>query len=246
MPKSLAEPSLLSYASTNEVIAMHQCQCKNVCASRVPIFKDLSPQELGRFNDILVTKDYAQGETVYDQGSPARSLCIVNTGSIKIFKTSPDGREQILRILKPGDFFGEAVLFAEQPLTASAQTLSPTKVCQLDKYQAEEIINRNPKLAHKLIRALNLRLIQAEEQIEYLGTRTTLQRVANLLSNLAQEQNTSTITLPLSREGLANLTGMTVENFSRKLTELQQQDLIQLMGRRKIEILDLNRLCDIT
>ena len=224
---------------------MHECECKNVCASRVPIFQDLSPKELARFNDILVTRDYAHGELVYAQGSPASSLCIVNTGQVKIFKTSPDGREQILRVLNPGDFFGEAVLFAQQSLTASAQALGATKVCQLDKHQAEEIISRNPELANKLITALNLRLLQAEEQIENLGTRTTLQRVANLLTNLAQEQNTNIITLPLSREGLANLTGMTVENFSRKLTELQQQGLIQPQGRRKIVILDLDKLTDL-
>jgi len=225
---------------------MHECPCQNVCASRVPIFKDLTPQELARFNDILVTKDYADGETVYNQGSPALSLCIVNTGSVKIYKTSPDGREQILRVLGPGDFFGEAVLFARQSLTASAQALGPSKVCQLDKQRAEEIIHRNPALAHKLITALNLRLLQAEEQIENLGTRTTLQRVANLLTNLAQEQKTNIITLPLSREGLASLTGMTVENLSRKLTELQQQELIQPQGRRIIEILDPNRLNELT
>lgn len=215
-----------------------ECTCKNVCASRVPIFRDLSHLELARFNDILVTREYADGELIYTQGSPAGSLCIVNTGSIKIFKTSPEGREQVLRILKEGDFFGEAVLFTEQALAASAQALGPAKVCHLDKYQAEDIINRNPELAHKLIAALNLRLLQAEEQIESLGTRTTLQRVIHLLQDLALEQKSNTITLPLSREGLASLTGMTVENFSRKLSELQQQGMIEPLGRRKIKLLD--------
>lgn len=225
---------------------MDQCPCNNVCASRVPIFQGLTPHELGRFNDILTTSEYSNAEIIYSQGSPAQILCIVNSGAVKLFKTSPEGKEQVLRILSPGDFFGEAVLFSEETRTASAQALGTTKVCQLDKSQAEEIIQRHPEIARKLIAALNLRLIQAEEQIEYLGTRTTLQRVAHLLVDLAQEQGESTITLPLSREGLASLTGMTVENFSRKLSELTDQGLIALQGRRTLTIKDMGGLKDLS
>jgi len=225
---------------------MQQCPCNNTCAARVPIFQGLTPQELGRFHAILTTREYADAEIIYTQGSPARLLCIVNSGAVKIFKTSPDGKEQVLRILGPGDFFGEAVLFSEQTRTASAQALGPTRVCQLDKARAEEIIQRHPAIARKLIAALNRRLIQAEEQIEYLGTRTTLQRVARLVADLAREQGSNTITLPLSREGLASLTGMAVENFSRKLSELTAQGLITPRGRRKIIIEDLEGLMKLT
>lgn len=225
---------------------MHQCPCNNVCASRVPIFQSLSPHELARFNDILSTREYSNAEIIYTQGSPAQMLCIVNSGAVKLFKTSPEGKEQVLRILGPGDFFGEAVLFSQQTRTSSAQALGATKICQLDKSQAEGIIRRHPEIAHKLIAALNLRLAQAEEQIEYLGTRTTLQRVARLVVDLAQEQESHTITLPLSREGLASLTGMTVENFSRKLSELAEQGLIIPQGRRKLMIKDLKRLKKLT
>lgn len=225
---------------------MHHCPCNNICASRVPIFQGLTPHELARFNDILITREYDAGETIYSQGSPAQVLCIVNTGTVKLFKTSPEGKEQVLRILGPGDFFGEAVLFSEETRAASAQALEVAKVCQIVKSQAEDVIQRHPGIAHKLITALNLRLIQAEEQIEALGTRTTLQRVALLLADLAQEQGSTTITLPLSREGLASLTGMTVENFSRKLSELASQDLVSPQGRRKLVINDLEKLKELT
>lgn len=225
---------------------MHQCPCEHICASRVPIFQGLALEELARFNGILVTTDYAAGEIIYNQGYPAHSLCIVNAGSVKLFKTSPDGREQVLRILNPGDFFGETVLFDEQTLATSAQALVSTKVCRIDKRQAEGIIHRNPGIAHKLIAALNLRLLQAEEQIELLGTRSTLQRVTNLLLNLSRDQGTSEITLPLNREGLANLTGMTIENLSRKLSELQQLGLVTPEGRRKMILHDINKLQELS
>lgn len=225
---------------------MHQCPCNNTCASRVPIFQGLTPHELGRFNDILITKEYDSGEIIYAQNSPAQTLCIVNTGAVKLYKTSPEGKEQVLRILGPGEFFGEAVLFSRQTRTASAHALGAAKICQLDKSQAEDIIQRHPEIAHKLIAALNLRLTQAEEQIEYLGTRTTLQRVARLIVDLAQDQKSTTVTLPLSREGLASLTGMTVENFSRKLGELATQGLIISQGRRKLLITGLESLIELT
>jgi CRP-like cAMP-binding protein len=225
---------------------VHKCPCNNTCASRVPIFQGLTPHELGRFNDILTTREYPDSEIIYTQDSPAQVLCIVNSGAVKLFKTSPEGKEQVLRILSPGDFFGEAVLFSQQTRTSSAQALGPTKICQLDKSQAEEIIQRHPEIARKLIAALNLRLAQAEEQIEYLGTRTTLQRVARLVVDLAREQGDKIVTLPLSREGLASLTGMTVENFSRKLSELTEQGLITPQGRRKLVIKDLESLEKLT
>lgn len=227
-------------------MANHSCPCEHICASRVPIFQHLSPQELGRFNDILITKDYADGDIIYCQDSPAQKLCIVNTGTVKLFKTSPEGKEQVLRLLKPGDFFGEAVLFGEHDRSSSAQALGPAKICQLDKYLAEDIINRNPETSRKLIAALNLRLTQAEEQIEYLGTRSTLQRVALLIVDLAEEQDSTTVTLPLSREGLASLTGMTVENFSRKLSELTDQGLITTKGRKLVLVRDMENLTALT
>jgi|SRR5690554_752615 len=225
---------------------MRCASCQHTCASRVPIFRDLDAQELARFNDILTTKDYDDGDVIYSQGSPARSLCIVNSGSVKLFKTSPDGREQVLRILHPGDFFGETILFSEETRAASAQALGASKICRIDKYQAEAIIHRNPDIAHKLIAAMNIRLLQAEEQIEYLGTRTTLQRVARLIVDLAEEQGSVTVTLPLSREGLASLTGMTVENFSRKLSELSNQGLITPRGRKTLLVRDLENLKELT
>lgn len=221
---------------------MPECTFERVCASRVPIFAGLSPEELGRFNDILITTDYADGELIYMQGSPASSLCIVNTGRVKLFATSPEGREQVLRLLAPGEFFGEGVLFAEQYLATSAQALGETKVCRIDKREAEEIIRRNPEIAYRVIAALNLRLVQAETQIELLGTRTTQQRIVTLLLGLREEQGIDEISLPLGREGLANLTGMTLENFSRKVSELQQHGYITPVGRRKMQLNDVHKL----
>ncbi|HSL93378.1 MAG TPA: Crp/Fnr family transcriptional regulator [Bacillota bacterium] len=224
---------------------MSDCICEDICASRVPIFAGLSPDELARFNDILVTTDYADGELIYMQGSPATSLCIVNAGRVKLFATSPEGREQVLRLLSSGEFFGEGVLFAEQYVATSAQALGPTKVCRIDKHEAEEIIRRNPGIAHRIIAALNLRLLQAEAQIELLGTRSTQQRIVTLLLNLRDEQGSDEIDLPLNREGLANLTGMTLENFSRKVSELQQQGLITPLGRRRMVLNDVSALVEL-
>lgn len=224
---------------------MSECVCEHICASRVPIFANLGEEELSRFNEILVTTDYLDGELIYAQGSAASSLCIVNAGRVKLFVTSPEGREQVLRLLSPGEFFGEGVLFAEQYLATSAQALGPTKVCRIDKHAAEEIIRRNPQIAHRIIAALNLRLLQAEAQIELLGTRSTQQRIVTLLLNLREEQNRDEVDLPLNREGLANLTGMTLENFSRKLSELQQQGLITPLGRRKMLLNDIAGLTEL-
>ncbi|MTI96533.1 MAG: Crp/Fnr family transcriptional regulator [Firmicutes bacterium] len=220
----------------------YNCQCGNNCASRVPIFQGLSPEELGKFNALLSTREYRNGEIIYNAGDEAANLLIVNTGRVKIFRLSADGREQIIRILHPGDFFGEAVFFHNQPLTASAQALEPTVLCQLEKTQAEQVLLGNPEISAKIIAALNERLLNAESQIENLGTRTTGQRVAGLLLDLANEQGTDTIALPLTRDGLASLTGMARENFSRRLQDLEAQGIIAAKGRKTIIIRDRDRL----
>lgn len=223
-----------------------QCVHYHSCVSRVPIFQGLSPQELAPFNDLLITREYAVGQTIYSQGSPAQSFCIVKAGAVMLYKTSPDGKEQVLRLLQPGDFFGEAVLFSQRSRGASARATQPSAICHLDKSAAEEVIASNPPTVRKFIAALNQRLLEAEDQIENLGARTTLQRVARLLADLAAEQKGELVNLPLSREGLASFTGMTPENFSRKLSELQGQGLIEPQGRKAIRVLNLARLQELS
>lgn len=228
--------------ATEKPCAHNKCNHYPSCTSRVPIFQGLSPRELAPFNDLLTTRNYPKGAIIYSQGSSAQSFCIVKEGAVMLYKSLPDGKEQVIRLLEAGEFFGEAVLFSEQLRSTSARAVKTSAVCHLDKNAAEEVISTNPDTARKFIAALNQRLLAAEDQIETLGARTTLQRVARLLIDLATEQNSNKITLPLSREGLASFTGMTPENFSRKLSELQSRGLIVPQGRKGIIIADLAKL----
>ncbi|NLB89086.1 MAG: cyclic nucleotide-binding domain-containing protein, partial [Syntrophomonadaceae bacterium] len=89
---------------------------ERTCMHKVPIFSNLNEEEMQQIAEIITDREYKKGETIYLAGDLQESLYIINHGKVKIYKVSETGKEQIIRILNPGDFMGELSLFAHSPL----------------------------------------------------------------------------------------------------------------------------------
>ena len=221
----------------------HTCP-EHICAASVPIFADLGLGELARLHEVIVSRTYPKGALIVAQGDAGGSLHIVRTGRVKINRISPQGKEQILRFLEPGDIFGELSLFSEEPLPFNAEALAPTSICTIQKEHVENILRENPEAALKVIRALSHRLSEAEQLIEDLGIKNSEQRVISLLLQLAAKlgrkdpQGSITIELLASREELAHLIGTTQETLSRRLSSLEEDGLIAIIGQKRIILKD--------
>lgn len=223
------------------------CETEHICASSVPIFKALGMQELRKVNDLIRKMEYHKGNILFMQGSPSDYLCIVRYGRVKFYETSRDGRQQIVRILEQGDFFGEFSLFRVENHTLNAEAMEDTGLCLIPREDFKELISLNPEISLNIMQSMSERLVSAENFIVDLALKSTEERLAAWLLSMADKQGLRTsqgvkIKVTFSRQELANLLGTTIETVSRKLSKMQSEGIIAIEGQKDIIILDQVKL----
>ena len=213
----------------------------DLCVSKVPLFKELNFKQLKRVNKLVKHRQYSKNEIIFMEDQPAQNIHIINSGQVKIYNTSAEGKEYIIRLLKEGDFFGELILFKEEKMNYSARAITEVSACLINKNDLEELINNNPEVNRQFLTALSSRLKSVEEKAHSLALDDAENKTIKLLKDLIKENGVKKedgilITLPLTREGLANLMGMSQETLSRKLSGLEKAGKIKLQSSRKILI----------
>lgn len=211
------------------------------CVSKVYIFSTLQPEAFKKISDIIITRKYKKGQVIFFEGDVEDKLYIVNQGKIKIYKYNREGREQILYILSEGEFIGDMSLLKKGNFQFNAEALEDTLICTIAKDDFDEIITRNPEITLKILEVLHDRLMSLENLIQNLSTKDIEVRIASMLLSFAgdfglEDDNGIVIDLPLNREEMANYIGVTRETISRKLTSLQDEGVIELIGNKKIII----------
>lgn len=222
----------------------HHCECNGSCIDHVPIFDSLSREERDEILEISSTRSFEKGEMVYRAGDEGGILFVLHTGRAKLFRLNASGKEQVLRLVEPGEFFGELSLFSSLPLTDSAQALEATTMCVLQGARIKELMAKYPSIAFKVMDELSRRLEKAENRIEDISLSSVSKRVAGAILELSGDKQE--ILLPMTKGDLASQLGMTQETLSRKLAALQDEGLILLKGHRKITIKDKPRLVEIS
>jgi CRP/FNR family transcriptional regulator, anaerobic regulatory protein len=227
------------------------CNCERcrhkLCVRRVPIFSTLDAEELGRIVSLIVRKQYSKGELIFLEGTRLESLIIINSGLIKAFKDTNVGKEQILYIFSPGDFFGEKNLLTQQEATYNAEALEETHVCMINKGDFQQLLRELPDISSKILGELCNRIAKLENTIQDMGTKNVDARVSAALLEFSKKYGKDhpkgiLIELPLSREGIANYIGGARETVSRKMSHLQENGIIEMLGNKKVIILDKEAL----
>lgn len=218
----------------------------HVCARNVPIFASLNEAGLAVVNSLIRSLSYEKGELLFSPGDVGTHLYIVRSGRVKLYDISPEGRQQIIRILSQGDFFGELTLFQHTKQFCYAETMEPSGVCQLRQSDFKELLQQEPKVALALLEAMSARLSQAESFISDLTLKTVEERLISWLLMKAQTGarlgNEVEITLELGREELAQFLGTTIETVSRRLNSLQADGILTLYGHRTLVIHNVEEL----
>ncbi|NLY68125.1 MAG: Crp/Fnr family transcriptional regulator [Tissierellia bacterium] len=213
------------------------------CIELVPIFSTLTFDEMMEVASITVSRRYKKGEMVFLQGQMEKKLYVIHKGRVKITRISSSGKEQIIRILGPGEFMGELSLFNNEPYTNNAEAIEDTTVCIIDGDKLKDIMAKYPSIAFKVLEELSHRLKKAENLIENLGVKDVESRIAQILLELADDDGN--ITLTVRKGDLASHLGMSLETLSRKLSYFQDKGWIELKGHKNIKILDRESLEDI-
>lgn len=227
------------------------CSCEacnhGICAQRVSIFSSLDEKQLIKITDLITHKEYKKGELLVMEGEAMDSLVILNGGQVKAFRTTQDGREQILHIFSEGDFFGERNLLRDHPSAYSIEALEDVHVCLIHKREFQKLIKEYPDIALKVMEELCERLDRLENTVEAMGTRPVEARVSSVLLEFADKYGKphpkgTMIELPLSREGIAHYIGLTRETVSRKMSLLQEEGILEMVGNKRVLLLDRKAL----
>jgi len=209
--------------------------------AKVPLFQGLDQGQLQKLAAIVGDKTYRRGETIFSEGDEGIGFYVVIGGKVKIFKLSPEGKEQILHIFGSGEPFAEAAVFVGARFPAHAQTLETSRLFFFPRQAFICLIHENPALAMNMMAALSMRLKEFAHLIESLSLKEVPGRLAMHLLLLAEEQERDEVRLDLTKAHLASLLGTIPETLSRILTKMTKLELIATNGPL-ISILDRDAL----
>jgi len=190
-----------------------------------------------------VPRHYMAGEIVFSEGEPCSGLYVVATGHVRIFKSSANGREQVLSIDGPGSSIAELPVFDGGSYPASAAAMDDATLLFVSKQDFQSLCLAHPQVALKVLRVVGARLRRLVGIIEELSFTTVRHRLASFLLGLAQKEGKRTsegvkINLPGSNQELASQIGTVRELVSRNLSRLQAEGMLKIDGR-SLTICDL-------
>ncbi|MBI3716949.1 MAG: cyclic nucleotide-binding domain-containing protein [Betaproteobacteria bacterium] len=204
----------------------------------IPLFQDLSDVDLKVIDELSIEKVVPKGTVILSEGEVGDSLYAIISGRVKVFIGDEDGREIILKILQPGDFFGEMSMVDSQPRSASVSTLENSTFKVLSHEAFAECLTRAPRIATLVMQALAKRLRDADRKISTLALMDVYGRVANTLLELAINTNGKLVVgEKLSQQDIANMVGASREMVNRILKDLTERGYIAVESKT-ITILD--------
>jgi CRP/FNR family transcriptional regulator len=213
---------------------------------KVAIFSGLTEQEFAFLTAHVVPRKCSAGELIFGEAEPCTGLYVIESGNVRIFKSSAGGREQVLSIDGPGSSIAELPVFDGGNYPASAQAVNDCTLLFFSKKDFQALCLQHPEVALKVLRVVGARLRRLVGIIEELSFTTVRQRLVAMLVRLAKssgqkESGSIMITLPANNNELAAQIGTVRELVSRNLSRLQSENLIQMDGRA-ITIADLQKL----
>jgi CRP/FNR family transcriptional regulator len=198
----------------------------------------MSDEELRALSRRAVREHAASGQIIFHEGDECRGFYIVESGQVKIFKTAPSGREQVLTVDGAGHSIGEVPVFDGEPYPASAVATTESTLLFVSKREFQTLVLEHPEVGLKVLKNVGGRLRRLVALIEELSFTTVRGRLIGMLARLAREQGERTergteITLPGNQEIAAHI-GTVRELVSRNLGRLQAEGMIRVDGKRVI------------
>jgi CRP-like cAMP-binding protein len=204
--------------------------------SRCPLFKGLTGRELADLASIAVEKRFGPGETLFFEGQPCTGLFVIGTGSVKIVKTAPSGRQVMLAVEREPSTVAEVPLFDGGDYPASVVTLEEVTAYHLPTDEFRRLCRRQPDVMLKVVAVVGRRLRQMVQLVEGVTFGSVRQRLAAVLLEFGAAGD-GPFALPATHEELALRLGTVREVVSRNLSRFQAEGFIQV-HRREIRILD--------
>ena len=210
------------------------------------LFSGLDEEYLAEVAAISVKRTFSKGETLFGEGETATGFYLLASGSIKLCKISPDGKEKVLHFVHPSETFAEAAFFGDGRYPAEARALEGGAALFFPREAFMGLLERNPRFSLNLIISLSLLLRRFARQIEELSFAEVPARLAAYLMESAAKKSTSFqgktyLDLDIKKGELASRLGTASETLSRTFKKLKEEGVLNVEGNRVI-ILDMARL----
>ena len=210
------------------------CDCANCIVRDLTILAGLGPEELDAIGKLITLKAFKRKKIIFLEDSPSTSVYIIKTGAVKTYKSLPDGREQIINILSPGDMLGFDSLYDDK-YANTAEAIQDAVLCAIRKKDLVALLHGSPEVGMKFIRVMNRDLVRAQEKIRDLGLKDARERVATLLMMLYNAKTDAPgLGLTLSRQEISEMAGVAQETAIRILSELKSDGVIRTEGKEII------------
>ena len=203
---------------------------------KLSLFAELDDQELAVIAGVAKTRRYAKDDVIFHADEMGDVFCVIREGKVKITMNSPEGKEIILAMMGPGEFFGEMALLDDAPRSATVVALEPLEVVTIWRTDFLQILQDNFSITRKLLSELSKRVRRMSLRIESLATMDVYGRLARFFLDLATQQGKVldngyvAVTRP-THQAIANMIGTSRETVSRLIHELMRQDLLLSEGK---------------
>ena len=197
----------------------------------VPLFASFPEEQLRMLSTMITRKSAPRSTTIMAGGDATDSLYIVLSGRLKVMMSDSEGKEVILSILGPGEFFGEMGLIDDEPRSATVMTIEPCELLSIAKRDFKKCLAENFEMAMAVMRSLVKRLREADRKIGSLALLDVYGRVARLLLDMAENvDGEKVVTKRLPKQDIAKMIGASRERVSRVMKDLQTGGYIEMRG----------------
>jgi len=205
------------------------------------MFAELANDELEALSRISSVRHIPKESLLFMQGDQALGFFVLLSGSARIYKSSPEGKEYTLHIIRPGQMFAEAAIFGAATYPADCIALEDSEIAFFPKSEFMQLIAEYPELSIKMIVSLSAWLREFSQKLEDLSLREIPARLASYLLEQAELAGSESFDLTVSKTQLASHLGTIIETLSRNLKKLRERGIIEVEGKR-ISILDRSGL----
>ena len=219
-------------------------KCEQCIVRQFSSLKALNKDELIRMAECKTSYTIKKGEPIFEEGEVTNGIYCIKDGVCKLSKLSDNGKDQIVKLVKPGELLGQRSMISDEPANLSAVALEDMEVCFIPRSEVMQFFTQNNQFSMNVMKTICEDLKGADDHMVNMAQKTVRQRLVETLIYLEEtfgKNEDGSLHIQLSREELAGMIGTATESCIRLLSELNKSNLIELNGK-KIFIADKNKL----
>jgi CRP-like cAMP-binding protein len=200
---------------------------KEALLGSIALFENISPAGRKALADISLAREIPKRELLFLEGDPGESVFVLARGNVQLFRTTPDGKEVVIKVVKPGELFGEVILFEQRRYPVSAVALRDSTLLMISRRQFARLLE-DESFRYDFLRNLMQKLRYLVDQIQYLTNHDVEERLLTFLEEQFGER--SEIRMSLAKKDVAAAIGTTPETLSRLLNRLKRDGTLVWEG----------------